>query len=243
MSADHRRLRLQRHDLPGGAPGRGAVEMHDGGLGRHPRAGAAEAGAAAEIRLLAVHHEARIESAELLPEVATDQEEAALHHVDLALVAAIPVAHLFRIEEGAAPEDQREPRGAAEQAPERQGAEDAAGVQRPVAVERAAAPDPGLGRPLGEGDDPVDRMVEHQRVGVQQQDVRAASPRGRRGCCPWRTRGSPRSRSAGGRERRRRSPPPSRRARRCRRRSARRAPWSPRQRSSGTRSSSRGCCS
>ena len=44
VPADHRRLRLQRHDLAVGPPRRGAVEMHDGRVRRHPRPGAARPG-------------------------------------------------------------------------------------------------------------------------------------------------------------------------------------------------------
>ena len=147
--------------------------MHDGRVGRHPRPGALAPCAAAEVGLLAVHHEGRVEAAQGLPVVAADQEEAAHHHVDLALAVALPVAVELGVEEGAPAERQRQAGGAAEQAPERDVAEDAGRVQAAVAAERAAAPDARLRRALGEADDAVDRVLEHQGVGVEQQQVLA----------------------------------------------------------------------
>ena len=65
--------------------------MHDGGLRRHARRrGAGAAGAAAEVGLLAVHHEGEVEAAHALPEVAGDQEEAARDDVDVALASSGP---------------------------------------------------------------------------------------------------------------------------------------------------------
>ena len=78
--------------------------MHDLGFGCHARPGATGSGPQTEIRLLAVHEEFRVKAAERVPEITADQEEAALHYVDVALVVALPVTIGFGVEDPASGE-------------------------------------------------------------------------------------------------------------------------------------------
>ena len=95
-----RDLGLQHQRVLVRAPlGRGADVMDDRGLGRDPRPGAAGAGAVAQVGLLAVHHEGEVEAAELVPEGALDQEEAAADIADLALGRAVPGPVVLGVED------------------------------------------------------------------------------------------------------------------------------------------------
>src|SRR5918996_4883041 len=93
--------------------GRDADLVHDDGVRGDGRAVAERPGAEGEVGVLPVHEEARVEAAELVPERAWREQEAAGDDVDLAHGVPLPASERLGVEERAALERRREQAGEA----------------------------------------------------------------------------------------------------------------------------------
>ncbi len=175
MARDERGFGRQQLDHLGRARGLGgAAEVDDGRVRGDGGARAEGAGAEAEVGFLAVHEEGRVEAAELGPESALDQQEAARDDVDLAHAVARPAAVGFAVEGLGIAEDGGEAGRTAEQIPRRHAAPARCRVETAVGEQCPAAPDARRGPGEGERVQPLDGAVEHDGVGVEQQQEAAA---------------------------------------------------------------------
>ena len=135
-----------------------------------------------EVGVLAVHEEARVEPAELPPEVAAREQQAAGDDADLAYGVALPAAERLGVEDARALERDVESIVAKQTRLQSDGcAQHEPGLTVPSGIERPAAVEPVLGVRARERDDAVERALVHDRVRVEQQHELARAPPRRRG--------------------------------------------------------------
>jgi hypothetical protein len=132
-----------------------------------------------QIGVLAVHEEAQVEAAELRPERAGDEQQAARNDSDLADRVALPAAERLRVEHAIALERGRQHRREAEHAPERRLAPARAETELAVRPESPAAVEAVLRTAAREPDQVGDGSLVHHGVGVEEEQVLAASLLGR----------------------------------------------------------------
>ncbi|KZB97993.1 hypothetical protein AU375_05811 [Methylobacterium radiotolerans] len=146
-------------------PGRALADMVGDRPGHVPHREARRPGPGAEVGILPVDEEARVEPAERPEQVAADHQEGAHHLVDGAVLRVVPFAQEVRPHEAQAVQRQ----GAADEA-QRRGRPRAGARGPPVRIDEPRADDPGppIGRQGGQSH--AERVGRDLRVRVQEQD-------------------------------------------------------------------------
>src|SRR5690606_4369520 len=163
---------LEEHP-PGCEAARLAAEMDDAPDGRIVDLPARLARAEAEVRLFAVHEVAFVEAADRVEDVASDEEGASRDHVDGGLAVGIEAGIELAIEE-ARPGKELVEVGRQEEVIERRWIAEVRALERSIAIEDLRADDPRFGVSVRVLDEPLDRIVDHERVGVEKENERRA---------------------------------------------------------------------
>ena len=151
-------------------------QVDDGGVRGDGRPTPERAGAQAEIRLLPIHPVAQVEAAERAPGLQAHEQEAPHDDVHLADGVARPGPDPLRVEPLAALEGRTQAGRHAHGAPGGDALPARGGVQGSVREDGATAPDPCLWPAAGEGEQPVDGVVQHLGVRIEEEEVLAARP-------------------------------------------------------------------